>query len=149
MFLDFDSKASYLDAFSEAFISRERRARHIELAQTEKGMKKLLSTLPNWHKDILPATILCHPQDEQDALERICSLCALSVDTPVLAFCEKQGLEGCMLPLEEALKSIAFTFGGVVLVPPGQIAYYEGEFSNPRLLLRRVKVGMNPDCGDQ
>jgi hypothetical protein len=124
-------------AVIESFIQQPKRRRWLELMESDKGRKKLRSTLAHF-TDFDPATVVAIPPNQQ----RPTFIHRLLTDSGAPTFCSlvsaNADWDGLDMDSDVALKKIVgYGVGTIVSCIPGTLAYFEGEEPKDRFILRR------------
>jgi hypothetical protein len=124
-------------AFVKTFIKREKWARYLQLLGNRKRRSEILIRLNN-KLDYLPALALEVPEDQDypEALERL----LLARGAPARCHVLVNGLriDGCEIPLREALNTVCMhEYGSVLSCLPGQLAFYRPEAPGHGVILAK------------
>lgn len=124
-------------AFVKTFIARAKWARYLQLLGNRRRRGEILARLD--HKlDYLPALAMNVPEDQDypAALERLLQARGAGPTCHVLV--NGLRIDGCELPLREALDAICLHANGSILsCVPGRLAYYRPEAPGGGVLLVR------------
>lgn len=124
-------------AFVKAFIKREKWARYLQLLSNSKRREEILIRL-NHKLDYLPALAVAVPEDQDfpEALERLLRARVAPDTCHVLV--NGLRIDGCEVPLREALDTICMhMYGSILSCIPGQLAYYRPEAPGYGVILAR------------
>ena len=121
----------------ESFIQQSKQRRWLELMQSEKGRKRLCSTLAHF-VDFDPAAIvpIAPKQQHSASIHRL--LTELGAPKVCSLISENTDWDGLEMDLNVALREIVgYGFGTIVNCVPGTLAYFEGEGPKHRFILKR------------
>src|SRR4051812_9301888 len=113
-------------ALIENFIQRARRQRWLALMQSEKGRKKLRSTLAHFG-DFDPAVIVPIPANQQHSPSIHRLLTESGAPRTCSLISENAHWDGLDMDLSIALqKIVGYGFGTIVNCVPGRLGFFEG-----------------------
>lgn len=123
------------EAIVRAFILRERQERYLALLGNPRRRKKALDTLN--HAVPLDPRFMTHISGGLDVAEVLRARGAPDACYVLSAIAE---IDGCELPLEEAVREAEVRFWGTIIgCIPGRLAFYLGEGGETRAILERAK----------
>jgi hypothetical protein len=124
-------------ALIRGFIQKPKQRRWLELLRSEKGRKKLRSTLAHCD-DFDPTVIVPIPSSQQHPSSIYRLLVELGASTTCSLISENADLDGLDLDLDLALtRIVGLGFGTIVNCVPGKLAFFEGEGPKARFILKR------------
>jgi hypothetical protein len=133
---DFESDEDHASALIRAFVAPARRERYLKLLATPRGRAKVRAALAHFpdldrrKAHLLPAV----DHTPERLAERLRDLGA---PPECVLLAEDPALDGCRLPLEQALRVVVGGgMGAFVSCIPGRLAYFEGEYASERYLLK-------------
>lgn len=125
-------------AFIRAFIVAAKRERLTELLAKPKRRRDILATLYHF-ADLEPRYRISIPPAEQTAARIEAALRARGAPELCYAISTHQGIDGRILPLQEAIHAVTGLGHGTLLsCRPGQLGYFEGEEPGARYYLVRT-----------
>jgi hypothetical protein len=127
-------------AFVHSFIAKSKQPRYLEKRASPKHRREFLSRLHH-NLDYDPKLAVQVPPSEQTSALVYAKLRQLGASEFCYAIAAGADLDGCQLPLREALDNVLGMGNGVVLsCIPGKLAYYESEDPNGRYILSRISA---------
>jgi hypothetical protein len=122
------------------FISNKQKQRLSSLLKSKKGRQKIKALLP--HSLEFDSKFIYKIPDNKQTAENIYDL-LVSKNAPDTCYLisEHTSFDGKMMQLKEALNKIVGSgVATIISCIPGELAYYEGEDLNNRLILTHIKA---------
>lgn len=128
---------STVAALVSAFILPQRRARYLNLLESQRGSTKFCNSLAHF-KDFDPRFMVRIPADEQTPQGIAALLREYGAPAQCTVISERQDINNATLSLLDALTElVGYGMGSIVSCVEGRLAYYEGEERGCRFILYR------------